>query len=45
MKGHSQAYILTERIPEMMEFIILTRLSVTLEIFDRRVWQILPAIP
>ena len=25
MKGHSQAHILTARIPEMMEFIILTR--------------------
>lgn len=45
MKGCSQAYIFTVRIPEMMEFIMLMRLSATLEMFDRSFPQTLPIAP
>ena len=45
MKDDSHAYILTARIPEMIEFIKLTRSSATREILDRKLTHNLPATP
>ena len=45
MNGHSQAYILTVRIPGMMDFIMSTRWSETLEIRYRRLAHTLAIAP